>query len=462
MNNKNINRREFLRIVATGAMSTALAACGINPPQEASTPESSTEIVATSIPPSTQPLQLECWIHRGDPQASAIESYVQRYNKELAEKGEPVTWVTTVQPSVIEPLTAAFSAGSGFPDLMIDSTGEWMGPFIKSGWQVELNSLLESVGFDWGQMLPNTRWQIDGKDYFLHYNITAFLMYINLDHANEAGLDLAKSPPDTWDAVVEWAQKMTKTDSNGNIVRPGFLNLGSGIHPAVIWATLVEGYGGNVITPDGKGPNFNNEAGIKAAQWVLDTFHRWKISDINMQDRYKQWVSGAASMFFSGNWVIANSIQQEGLNFDVWSVPRADRIYSTCANESIQIFKGEENRMKEAAKLTKWFIDHNGEYSAPFGDIAVTKAAVEHPDYKNRVANKYTWPVMEAYDQAYVYPWPMHPQGPLFLPYSGEVIIRNMDLIWQGQISIEEGLKNFEKEVIDILAQEPIIPITVV
>ena len=50
-------------------------------------------------------------------------------------------------------------------------------------------------------------------------------------YAKEVGLDLKASPPDSQDALIDWAEKLTQRDASGNITRSGFLITGSGLQP---------------------------------------------------------------------------------------------------------------------------------------------------------------------------------------------------------------------------------------
>ena len=215
---------------------------------------------------------------------------------------------------------------------------------------------------------------------------------------------------------------------------------------------------GSLVGPDRRSTNFNNEHGRTAAQFVLDCFRKYKVADPNVSDRYKTWLTGNASVFWSGDWVIGSSLLQQDLKFDVWKMPAfGGRRASQASLESIVIFKqDDQQRILEAARLLKWFIAHLREYDATIGDIAPTKSVQQDAAYRNRTANKYLWPVADAYSNHYTFPQISHPEQDLNY-YGGPLLRRNLDRVWLGQASIQDGLDALEKDVKDVLAKAPII-----
>jgi len=188
-----VNRRQILSW-ASAATATSLAGTFARRPLRA----------------AAQATSLEVWINRGAPQGDLIADLVGKYNAELAQNGGTVKWETqNIKEGIDAKLAAAATAGSGFPDLYIgDDSLSWLGRYIQAGWVAPLNPILEQVEFNWDDFLPGTRWQLDGQDYVVNYGPSGFMQYINLDHAKEAGLDLKASPPDSQDALIEWADKI--------------------------------------------------------------------------------------------------------------------------------------------------------------------------------------------------------------------------------------------------------------
>ncbi|MBV9543982.1 MAG: hypothetical protein JOY61_06360 [Chloroflexi bacterium] len=417
--------------------------------------------VANSAPLSAASMTLQAWISRGAPQSDLIVQQIQKYNAEVAASG--VQWQTLdVSDDIDAKLAAAASAGSGFADAYIgDDSLSWASRYIQAGWVLPLNPILQPLGFDWSDFAPGTRWQLNGQDYMLNYGPSGFLQYVNLDHLQAAGLDLTQNPPDSMETLVEWAQKLTQRDDSGNITRSGFLMTGTGLQPTVVWGHVLQSLGYSLVGADGRSTNFNNDAGRQAAQFVLDLFNTYKVSDANVSDRYKEWLTGNASIFWSGDWVIGSSLQQQGLNFDVWKMPTFNGGRASQASlESMMIFKqSDSNRITEAGKLLKWFMAHSGDYYATIGDIAPLNSVLNSSQYQNRPANKYLWPVQDAYSNHYTFAQVSHPEQDLNY-YGSPLVSRNLDNVWLGNASIQDGLGALERDVQAVLAKAPLASFT--
>src|SRR5581483_3089943 len=396
------------------ALGAAAAACApaasptTAPPTSApagtSAPAATLAPAATSAP-SGQAMTLQAWISRGAPQGDIIGQLIDKYNADQASKNTGIKWeYQSVTDSIDAKLAAAATAGKGFPNGYIgDDSLAWASRYIQAGWVVPLNPLLQQVGFSFDDFLPLTRWTLNGNDYMLNYGPSGFLQYINMDHAKEAGLDLQNDPPDTLDKMVERAQKMTKKDASGNVTRSGFLITGSGLQPTVVWGHILQALGSSLVGPDGKTTNFNNANGKQAAQFVLDAFNKYKISDPNLTDRYKEWGTGNASIFWSGDWVIGSSLAAKDLHFDTWKMPQVNgKRASQVSLESMMIFKQDDpNRMLEAAKLFKWMFANFTPLYAQTGELTSVKSIANSDAHKNRPANKYLGPVQDAYANGY-------------------------------------------------------------
>ncbi len=466
MKAKKVSRRDFLRMSACATVGAAIAAC--QPQVIEKTVEVDVEKVVTATPsaPERKPMTLEVWIERGDPQRTVIGSFVDTYNKELAGAGVPVTWEYDFPgDSLPDLLMAAAAEGpSAFPDLLIGSSNEGLyPPLILAGAVPEQNSWMDAVGLDWSDYAPNVRKQIDGKDYWLPYGVAAFIQYVNLDHAEEAGLDIAANPPDDLETMIEVARAMTKLGADDKVERSGFLLTGSGGHPSLVWGTVLECLGGQIVADDGMTPNFNNAAGKEAAQFVIDCFDDYIVSTRDLADRYKAWAVGNASIFWTGTWVMATSLTAE-LNFATMPLPEVDgvRVSTDAATEAMSLFDtGDPDSMMEAARLLKWFTEHMGEYCTIVGDICPTLSGRAMPSYQNRAAAPYEGPALQAYEEGYAQSAFFHPEKNINY-YWGEPEVDNLDRIWLGEWTVEEGLEKMEAEVQAILDKNPVIPIQLV
>lgn len=454
---KKVSRRQFLHMGAIAVAGTIVAACA--PRGGEGITEGEPVVSGTPSTPTRKAMTLEAWTNRGEPQSTVAASFVNLYNKQLADAGVPVQWNFDYYSEGFNDKIAACAAegASCFPDVLFGSSGEdWLPAFIAAGWVPEHNSALDAVGFDWSDYISGVRRQLDGKDYWLPWGFGTWMQYLNLSHAEEAGLDFETGAPQTLDDVVKWSQAAT-TMSGGKIDRSGFLLTGSGGHPTLVWGTVLEGLGGQIVDRDTMDkPNFNNDAGREAAQFVLDCFDKHKISTRDVADRYKCWQTGCASVFWVGPWVMASSIDA-GLNFATLEMPEINgqRVATDAFTEAMNLFdKGDEDRMLEGARLLKWFTENMGEFCTLAGDLCATKSGRALASYQNRVAAQYEVPVLKALEQGYARSAYFHPETSLNY-YWGTPLVENLDHLWQGDWTVQEALDNLEAAVEEFLSRSP-------
>src|SRR3546814_9554899 len=62
--------------------------------------------------------------------------------------------------------------------------------------------------------------QTGGKTWGIPFQRSTIVMYWNKEAFQEAGLD-PETPPQNWNELVEYGQKLTKRDASGNVARWG-------------------------------------------------------------------------------------------------------------------------------------------------------------------------------------------------------------------------------------------------
>src|SRR5438132_1327907 len=141
-----------------------------------------------------------------------------------------------------------------------------------------------------------------GKLYMVPMDGMSLQVLLNVDHAMAAGLDVSK-PPQTGDELLAWAGKMTQREGD-KVTRSGFLMTGSAVQPTVTWGIVAHQMGFRRASADLKTACVNPEAGVQAAQWVLDLFDKHRVSTRDVTDRYKAFGTGNGSMFLTGPWTL--------------------------------------------------------------------------------------------------------------------------------------------------------------
>ncbi len=146
---------------------------------------------------------------------------------------------------------------------------------------------------------------IDGHLISIPFARSSCIFYYNKDAFREVGLD-PDAPPTTWDELVEYAQKLMKTDDNGNVVRYGFGLCENKGHSQWPYTILTAQNGGQINSDDGTHTFFTSEESLNAVQWWVDLHHVYKcVPDylLAFEDMPNMFIEGKLAMMqhTSGN-----------------------------------------------------------------------------------------------------------------------------------------------------------------
>jgi len=435
-----LSRRRFLQLGSAAAAGMAL---GVRTP------------LATGRASAAQTQTLRFWIGLGASQGDAVTAFVNR-----ATQGK--SYKVTID-NFGDDAETKFTAGVGANDMpdMFETDYPYMGGFVLGLDALEpLDDTLKAVNYPTDKVLPFllNRMKFNGKIYALPHGWNSWVLYYNLTHLEEAKLPTDREPA-SLEELVEWSQKLTKKDASGNIIRSGFLNTqAQGILPLNLWGVALYQYGGSVVTADGKKTNFNNEAGRKAAQFVLDTFYKWNVSDPTVGKRYDYWLTGQASMFYSGTWVVSSSLEQKGLRFKTSLFPKiGDKRAVQYEYSGLVVPKGKSDATKKAVgEIYKYFADNAGEFAVLSSQLPLTTEGLAYEKYAKSDTHKYFAPSEQGGEFAF---WDVaHPQSADFAVYTGNGLLkRELDKIWAKQATVDEILNSVDKQLQKILDETPAV-----
>lgn len=170
----------------------------------------------------------------------------------------------------------------------------------------------------------------DGKMLGVPFCFYSEVLYYNKDHFAEAGL---RAAPDTMQQLTDYADKLTKYDSQGNVTRSG-ISLRFAGHPAgtceKFWALGLLPEGGDILEAAGGGKYHNgfnnNDSGYKALKLYIDLLYKYKVTDFNIIQDADSFATGKSSMFEREQWVVAYlENNSPNLNYDAAPLPKSKR-----------------------------------------------------------------------------------------------------------------------------------------
>jgi|Deesub1362B_J571_1020462.scaffolds.fasta_scaffold00353_27 multiple sugar transport system substrate-binding protein len=176
-------------------------------------------------------------------------------------------------------LVNALRAKSSDPDVFLMDVA-WLGQFIASDWLEPLDSYVERDNYDLSvffQSVVNLADKQNGKLYALPVYIDAGLLYYRKDLLQKYGYD---KPPETWQELVEMAQKIQKEERKSNPNFWGFVWQGKQYEGLVCDFVEYVYSNGGYLMKDGK-PTLNLPQNVEALQFMVDLIHKYKISPPN-------------------------------------------------------------------------------------------------------------------------------------------------------------------------------------
>jgi len=106
----------------------------------------------------------------------------------------------------------------------------------------------------------------EGKVYAIRHDMSTWGFSWNKKHYEEVGLD-PETPPKDWDQFLEYTEKLTKWDEQGNLERIGVDDM---FRPAEGWLPLAWQLGGDWVSEDGRTVTLNTQPFIDSAYALMD------------------------------------------------------------------------------------------------------------------------------------------------------------------------------------------------
>jgi len=273
--NKQVGRREFLKIVGTGGAAlgagAVLAACAAETPAPAATEAPVVEPKVTEAVEVGTPLKgtkIRAFLNDHIMQhylVDRLDDFTQQTGIEV--EAEIVAWPVLLEQTEIE-----LSSGSDNYDVMIQIFIKAQ-RFMRAGWCAPMDDFIANTNFDLDDFIASTRNSMnwEGVQYGIPFLAESTQMIYRSDVLKDAGveapqdfaelekvLEATQNPPDFYSYVM-------RTEPNG-------------IHfPFPIW---LQGYGGNIFRdpPNDLTPTLNTPEAVEAATNFTDLVLKYSIA----------------------------------------------------------------------------------------------------------------------------------------------------------------------------------------
>jgi sn-glycerol 3-phosphate transport system substrate-binding protein len=286
---------------------------------------------------------------------------------------------------------------------------------------------------------------VDGELYGIPYQNSTPLLYYNVNHFKEAGLNPDK-PPVTWAEFVDAAKKLTKRNGD-SVDRWGFSMPENYDYFGWLMETLCMSNGGRYYNQDWGGEvYYDTPSMLGAAQFVEDLVFKHKVMPQGVIEQgaiSTNFVAGKTSMIFLSTGSLSFIRKNMKEPYNVAFIPRNVRNAVPIGGASLVMFKGQSPEQQKASwKFANWLssAENLGSWSRFSGYFAPRKSAYDLADMKEFLAKNPDAKV--AIDQlAYAQPW--------FATYQTVAVRKaledEMQAVLNGKKKAPEAIKEAQK-----------------
>ena len=238
-----------------------------------------------------------------------------------------------------------------------------------------------------GQFFPALQGNavINGSVYGVPFQNSTPLLYINADHAKEAGLDPNK-PPQTWAELTDWAKKLTKRDGD-KVTRWGIEIPCVYDYCGWMMETLTMSNGGRYYNEEFGGEvYYDTPSMLGALTWWSDLVAKHKVHPpgaLAGPAVSTAFISGNASMIMLSTGSLTYVRDNAKFPYKVAFIPRNVRNAVPIGGASLIIPTGlEADKQKAAWTLIKWLTspEKSAWWSRATGYFAPNMGAYKTPD----------------------------------------------------------------------------------
>lgn len=324
----------------------------------AATPSPASGAAATEVKPAGEKPIMRVWIEWGDNPAQLQELFNKYGN------ANNVT-VEVNAPVETDKIIAALS-GSEPPDILITSGADLIKSWDNEGLVTSLNDLVKSANIDLNDIYPAplSMCQLGDKLLCLPWGTDVYALFWNKDVFEAAGLDPEK-PPTTMEQLAEFADKLTKVESDSTISQVGFI-------PDFSWGHLdlyVRMFGGFWYSDDGTKVTINSQSMVDALKWEQPFYSKYNANEVlkftsalgGYMSPDQGFYAGKIAMMVDGEWQTGPNFISKfkpELNYGVAPFPppatNPERANTIVVQGTVVIIPSGAKDKEASAKLFAW------------------------------------------------------------------------------------------------------------
>ncbi len=436
MNNKNVSRRNFLKVTGLGLGGAALAACAPAEPTATVAPaaEAVTLTIAVYAEPSRTPGQEAMW--KGFAEA----------HPELPLEVQSADFSTYYTK-----LNANIAAGTT-PDVFMMSGAYFYNGAMNNAFMA-LDDRLAAANVNLGEYFteePNMKYK--GKILGIPKEIDIMALAYNKTMFDGAGVAYPTNDW-KWDDLLNAATQLTRKNAQGQQTY--------GIYAVnnvqEMWGDLVRENGGRMLTPDLKQAALNSPEAIEAIQFAVDLIYKHQVSPTPqgvsslpgyIESGGSPFMTGLVAMKFQGNYEMTLLTSIKDFEWDVVTMPTQKQKGGLGWTQS-WVMGANTPHPDESWTLFKWLITEGQQIMAKVPGRGITPS-LKPAAYSDVFAGTPV-PNMKAWLDGWQYHFDFE-FHPAWFEYVG-AYSKAMDAVFANDVDVATAVATSSEEVNAILAR---------
>jgi ABC-type glycerol-3-phosphate transport system substrate-binding protein len=223
-----------------------------------------------------------------------------------------------------------------------------------------------------------------GTGYGMTASASPTVLYYNKDMFREAGLDPDR-PPRTWEELIDYAERLTRRDADGNVTRAGLSLRKRGYKPGTAgkWFTFLFSAGGEAFDGRGRRARFNSEAGREALDLYDTVLFEKNLDAIGLQGDQQGFGQEKAAMFIREVHVV-RWLQENypDVDFGVAPLPKRDTSLSS-GTPYVWTVSSQTPHPTASWRFVEFLMSKEAyaRYASIGGVVPVTRSVAQMPEY---------------------------------------------------------------------------------
>jgi multiple sugar transport system substrate-binding protein len=389
---------------------------------------------------AASPVEITFWNMFGGGEGDFVDQIIKGYNS--SQKEVIVKQLRLESNEYYAKLSTALSSSKG-PDVAVAHVDR-ISPFVKAKQIVPVDQLATQVGFDLKQISDSNLKSVtyDSKPYAIPLDTHFHMFYYNKDLLKKADLLNEDGTPKLGDLTPDGFKKtLAQIHAKVPDVQALAVNTPYFQEP---FLNLYYEAGGDLLNADMNKAAVNNDKALSVLKFYMDLYSN-KYSDLNDKTPWDSFHSGKAALWFGGVWEAGLLLNDKSLNIGAMPLPAIFGSQSHWGSSHLLVVPAYVTPEKQAAaaKFMKYFSEVGGKTWGLAGHVPANSAVTTSDDYKKLPYRNFFIEAQKTVKFA--------PKTDKYTTIITTVSESLQNILFSKQTP-EEGLKNMEKQINDILA----------